>query len=85
MNTDHELLLVFREFFGWCLVVNVAFLAVSTFGMVVGREQITGIHARMFGVDDKALPAVYFRYLAYFKIAVIVFNLTPYVVLHIMV
>ncbi|MGD9417667.1 MAG: DUF6868 family protein [Verrucomicrobiota bacterium JB025] len=41
------------------------------------------MHGRMFGMDEAGLAAAYFRYLATFKIVVIVFNLVPWVALQI--
>ena len=70
-------------FFGWCTIVNGGLLILTTLALMGMRSSIQGIHSRMFGLEEAAIAAIYFKYLAYFKIAVIVFNLTPYIALRI--
>ena len=48
------------------------------------RDWASKVHAKMFQIDDASVRQVYFRYLAYYKIAILVFNLVPYVALRIM-
>lgn len=68
---------------GWCALINLLVLAASSLAIVGCRKWIGGIHARMFGMDEAALSAAYFRYLATYKLLVLVFNLVPYVALRI--
>lgn len=72
-----------REFLGWCTVINIGLLAFSSIMVVSCRKWIAGIHGWMFGLDEAEMPREYLRYLANFKIAVIIFNLVPYVALRI--
>jgi hypothetical protein len=71
------------SFFAWCTLLNMAFLISATIALCAMRGFAMSIHSRMFGVSTSDLPNIYFKYLAYFKIAVIVFNLTPYLALRI--
>jgi hypothetical protein len=48
------------------------------------RGFITKIHSSLFGLDEKDLGRAYFQYLAQYKIAIIVFNIAPYLALKIM-
>ena len=73
-----------QGFFGWCTVVNIAVLVFSTVFLAFGRGLAVGIHAKLFDIDEERLSEAYFRYLANFKIAVLVFNLVPWVALKIM-
>ena len=68
---------------GWASVVNIAILLLSTLGLIAMRGTITGIHSRLFGLDDKDLGRAYFQYLAQYKIAIIVLNIAPYIALRI--
>ena len=72
-----------REFLGWCLVVNFGILIFSTIMVVALRGWVSSIHAKLFGLSESTLSQSYFDYLARFKFFVIVFNFTPWVVLHI--
>ena len=68
---------------GWSVVINFGILLFSTLMLMLTRNWVSSIHGRMFGLDQKDLGRAYFQYLAQFKIAVIVFNLTPYLALRI--
>lgn len=72
------------EFFGWMTVVNMGLLMFSTVMILLLREVAIKMHSRMFDLDEKDLNRAYFQYLGNFKILVIAFNLTPYIVLKIM-
>ncbi len=70
-----------REFLGWCTVINVLILAVSTVSLTLFKEKIAAIHSNVFGVSVSDVKNHYFLYLAHYKIVVIVFNLAPYLAL----
>jgi hypothetical protein len=59
-------------------------LAFSSMMVVAMRRSISRLHGRMFGLDSADLSRAYFQYLAQYKIAIIVFSLTPYVALKVM-
>ena len=68
-------------FFGWTTVINFALLVVATIMVVVMRGSISRMHGRMFGLETADLSRAYFQSIAQYKIAIIVFSLTPYVAL----
>ena len=73
------------EFFGWCTLVNVAVLCFMTIMMASGGNRFAKrVHSRMFDVSEDQLDQVYFKYLANYKMAIMVFNLTPYIALKLM-
>jgi hypothetical protein len=69
------------QFLGWMAFVNGAILIAGTFVLWAARDWVMNIHSTMMGVDRVDLPVLYFSYLANFKIAWIVLNLVPYLVL----
>ena len=71
-------------FFGWTTVINFVFLAVTTIAVVALRGFITRLHAKMFGLDPEDVVHDYFRYIAQYKIAIIIFSLVPYIALRLM-
>ncbi len=71
-------------FFGWTAVINIGLLAFSSLMVIVARDAIARIHGRMFAVEPAELPLTYFRYIAQFKIMVIIFSVTPYIALKLM-
>ncbi len=71
-------------FFGWTTVINAVFLGVSSIVVITIRGWISKMHGRMFGLETADLSRAYFQYIAQYKIAIIVFSLTPYVALKFM-
>ena len=72
------------EFLGWCSILNIGLLFVSAGFVIVFRESAVRIHAKLFAMEAEELQRIYFRYLAWYKIAVLIFNIVPYVALKIM-
>ena len=62
----------------------VVLLVVSSITVIAARQSISRIHGRMFGLEPADLSRAYFQYLAQYKIAIIVFSLTPYIALKLM-
>ena len=73
-----------REFLGWCTVINMGWLIVTSVFLGPMRGMIAGIHSKMFGLSEDDLLRSYFGYVAQYKIAVIVFNFVPYIALVLM-
>jgi len=72
-----------REILGWCALLNIGILLFSSLILVIAGPACKRIHAKMFGLSEADLSRAYFQYLSQFKIAVIVFNLVPYLALRI--
>lgn len=71
-------------FFGWTTVINFVLLAVSTIALISMRGFISRVHAKMFGLNPEDVSRDYVRYLAQYKIAIIVFSMVPYIALTLM-
>jgi hypothetical protein len=78
----HDLTLL-TEFFGWCLVMNSGIILFTTIILIGFRPQIKTMQSKLFALEKFQLNLVYFKYLAYYKIGIILFNLTPYLSLKI--
>lgn len=70
-------------FLGWCSVINIGVLVVAALVIVAMRESMSKMHGSMFGLEQAELSSAYFQYLANYKIAIIIFNLVPYLALRI--
>jgi hypothetical protein len=73
----------FTKFLGWCTVINIAIYLVSALIMALMHAPMSQIHAMMFGLTDVDVLHTYFQYLGHYKIAILVFNLVPYIALKI--
>ena len=71
-------------FLGWCSVINIGLLTLASIFLVLIHGPISKIHAKMFGLSEEDISRAYFQYLAQYKIAILVFNLVPYIALKIM-
>lgn len=68
-------------FLGWSTLLNFALMALATLALWAMPGVITGIHGRMFGLDRQDIVRSTYNFLAIWKVAVIVLNLVPYLVL----
>ncbi|MEP3046057.1 MAG: DUF6868 family protein [Roseibium sp.] len=71
------------HFLGWCSLPNITILLFSTVFLYAFSEPVQKIHSRLFDLEESSLPRIYFKYLAGYKILIIVFNLVPYISLRI--
>jgi hypothetical protein len=72
------------EFLGWASIINIGFLLVATICLILMKDFATSIHSQLFNIDKKELPAIYFNYLANYKILSLVLCVVPYVSLKLM-
>lgn len=79
---DMELL---SSFLGWCTVLNMTILIIASVSLFNGLERIMKIHRQFIALSDDELKAQYFRYLATYKLLILVFNIVPYVALRLAV
>lgn len=73
-----------RIFFGWCTVINVAFLFYWSLMFVCARGFVYKVHTRWFKLSDERFDALHYGGLAFYKIVIFVFNLAPWVALTVM-
>ena len=79
MTTD-----VLVTFLGWCSVINIVILMLSSVLLILLKEPVSRIHSKMFALEQKLVLQAYFQYLANYKIAILVLNIIPYFALKIM-
>jgi hypothetical protein len=72
-------------FFGWCAVLNIGLLLFTAIWLIVFRDFTKSIHSAILGVDQDSMDVIYFQFMGNLKIAVIVFNVVPYLALKMMV
>jgi hypothetical protein len=72
-------------FFGWCAVLNIGLLLFTAIWLIVFRDFTKSIHSAILSVDQDSMDVIYFQFMGNLKIAVIVFNVVPYLALKMMV
>jgi len=71
-------------FLGWCAILNIGLLFFYAIWLVLFRDFTKRTHSAMLGIDHDKLDSIYFQYLANYKLAVLIFNIVPYLALKIM-
>ncbi len=74
---------VIRDVLGWCTIINFGLLTLWWLALMVVREPIRTLHVRWFELPREHFDRIHYTALAYFKLGVILFNLTPYLALRI--
>ncbi|EBA16769.1 hypothetical protein RSK20926_03154 [Roseobacter sp. SK209-2-6] len=68
-------------FFGWLTILNLAVLALSTFAVLLFRDGLASLHAKLFDLDEGWIKQSYYTYLAGYKILTLVTAALPYLAL----
>jgi len=72
------------EFFGWALLLNFVFYVLTAVSLVTFRGLVVRLNTKLFAISESDVTAASFRYLATFKLLVLVFFLSPYLALRLM-
>lgn len=72
-----------RELLGWCCVINVGLLLWWFLIILFAHDWIYRIHKKWFKISEETFDAIHYAGIAFFKIAILVFNVVPYIALRI--
>ena len=70
-----------RKFLGWCSVINIGFLIYWILALTLGNEFVFQIHTCWFDIPRDRFNEIHYTMMGYYKLMVILFNVTPYLVL----
>ena len=73
-----------REFLGWCSIINIGLGLFSVIFITSLGGPILRIHSKIFNLNESDLSRSYFQFLGQYKVATIILNIVPYLVLRIM-
>lgn len=71
-------------FFMWCTIINAGLLILMSLILAFAGDWIYRLHAKLFPMPRETFNVVIYSFLGLYKIALIMFNLAPYVALLIM-
>ena len=72
-----------RELLGWCCVINMGLLLWWFLIILLAHDCIYKIHGKWFKMSKETFDAIHYAGIAFFKISIFVFNIVPYIALHI--
>jgi len=70
-----------RTLLGWCTVLNMGMLAVWSLAFVFAHGFVFRMHTRWFKISEERFDEIHYTMMGYYKLAVFLFNLMPYLVL----
>ncbi len=76
---------IVRAVLGWMSVINLGILTGWFLSFVFARNLIYQLHTRWFGLSVTDFDVVHYSGMAYYKIAIFLFNLTPFLALQLVV
>lgn len=79
-----ENLQTMTTFLGWCAVINIALYSLTALTLTAFKTYVVSIHTKITGLSVGELDKAYFNYLAIHKLAIIFFNVIPYLALKVM-
>ena len=72
-----------RAALGWCTLINWALLLWWWLVIWTARETVYRMHTKWFKVSEQTFDAMHYAGMGLFKVAIMVFNLVPYIALRI--
>jgi len=69
---------VIRAALGWCAIINMGLLLWWFFAITVLHDWTYRVHSKWFKLSPETFDAIHYAGIAFFKIAVFVFNIVPY-------
>ena len=70
-----------RTFLGWCTILNMGMLVVWSLAFVFAHDLVFKVHTRWFRISEERFDEIHYTLMGYYKLAVFLFNLAPYLVL----
>ena len=72
-----------RDVLLWCAVINYGVLVVWFLFFMLVHDWVYGLHGRWFHLSVEQFDALHYAGMALYKMGILLFNLVPYIALHI--
>lgn len=69
------------ELFKWMTMLNVSFLILSFLLVMLLKNIIFKLHAKLFSITEEKVAVATYGYLGMYRLFVIFFNIVPYIAL----
>ncbi len=70
-----------EAFLFWSLIINSGLYLLTVIAVLTMKGFVYKVHNRLFGLNEESVDHEVLRYLANFKLLILVFNLTPWLAL----
>lgn len=68
----------------WCAVLNYTVLLAWFTAFRLGHAWMRKLHGRWFQISDEYFDGIHYACMAVYKVGILLFNVVPYVALHIL-
>ena len=72
-----------RAALGWCFIINIGLLLWWSFAVIALHDWVYKFHGKWFKLSVEKFDEIHYTGIAFFKIAILVFNIVPYFALRI--
>ena len=72
-----------RAVLGWCSIINMGLLLWWFLIIIVAHDWVYKFHSKWFKLSVERFDGIHYAGMAFFKIGIFVFNLVPFIALHI--
>lgn len=72
-----------RNIFAWSLTINLALIILWFILVSVASDWIYKMHSKCFKLSRESFYSIHYGGILFFKLLIIVFNLVPYIAMHI--
>ena len=72
-----------KLFLFWTSIINLAILTIWFFMFTFAKEFIYNLHSRWFDIEEKQFDRIHYMLMAFYKLAIFLFSLVPYIALSI--
>ena len=72
-----------RALLGWCTLINGGILLLWFMMFILAHNWIYGMHGRWFQLSKERFDEIHYKSMTFFKLSILLFNLTPYLALRI--
>ena len=72
-----------RAALGWCSIINIGLLFLWFFFMTVLHDWVYKYHSKWFRLSVERFDEIHYTSIAFFKMAILFFNIVPYFALRI--
>ena len=74
---------IVRNTLGWCGIMNIGLLLFWFVFIAFAHDFVYRMHSKWFTLSIKKFDAIHYGALAFFKAAILMFNIVPYLALRI--
>jgi uncharacterized protein DUF6868 len=74
---------IFESFFLWCTIINFILFFISFIMIASMKKFIIKMHGKWYDISEDKFNLVFYNCMLFYKVAIIFFNLVPYIAIKI--